>query len=132
MIACLDTSTPTCYLSFIDGDYRHDANWQAGRELSKGLLGFVERELELQDKSWGDIRGLVVFKGPGSFTGLRIGITVWNTLADARDIPIVGVANDSPNNDWRQVGATRLQNGENDKIVLPNYGAEANITKPRK
>lgn len=128
MIALLDTSTPTCKLSFTEGEWRYDTEWEAGRGLAKGLLSFLEAQLLSQQKSWNDVTGLVIYKGPGSFTGLRIGITVFNSLAYARAVPIVGATGD----DWREVGMQRLQNGENDEIVLPEYGGEANITKPRK
>ena len=128
MIICLDTSTPVCHLSFFEGEWKYETSWEAGRGLAKGLLEFLEKELQLQGKTWKDVTGLVVYQGPGSFTGLRIGITVFNTLAYANDVPIVGTTGD----DWRQQGAGRLQNGENDKIVLPEYGGEANITQPRK
>jgi tRNA threonylcarbamoyladenosine biosynthesis protein TsaB len=128
MIVCINTSTPTCYLSFIEGDWRYDTNWEAGRGLALGLLEFLEKELSFQEKSWKDVTGLVAYKGPGSFTGLRIGITVCNTLAHTNQWPIVGVTGE----DWRQQGAERLANNENDEIVLPEYGGEANITKPRK
>ncbi|MFZ1250135.1 MAG: tRNA (adenosine(37)-N6)-threonylcarbamoyltransferase complex dimerization subunit type 1 TsaB [Candidatus Microsaccharimonas sp.] len=128
MILCLDTSTPTCHLTFLDGKRRYDVNWEAGRGLAKGLLEFLERELELQQKAWKDVTGLVVFKGPGSFTGLRIGITVFNTLAYANSLPIVGVTGET----WRQDGKARIEAGDTDEIVLPEYGGEANITTPRK
>lgn len=128
MILLLDTSTPTCRVSFIEGDWRYDTMWEAGRGLSKGLLAFLEQEISFQDKSWKDVTGLAVYKGPGSFTGLRIGITVLNSLAYANNWPIVGVTGD----DWRAQGVRRLEAGENDEIVLPEYGGEANITQPRK
>lgn len=128
MILLLDTSTPTCHLSLIEGDWRYDTNWEAGRGLAKGLLEFLEKELEFQEKSWADVTGLVAYKGPGSFTGLRISITVLNTLAHTNRWPIVGVTGD----DWRAQGVARLEACENDEIVLPEYGGEANITQPRK
>lgn len=128
MILLIDTATPTCRVSMVDGEWRYDTMWEAGRGLAKGLLGFLEQEIEFQGKTWSDVTGLVAYKGPGSFTGLRIGITVFNTLAHANSWPIVGVTGD----DWRQTGVKRLENGENDEIVLPEYGGEANITKPRK
>lgn len=128
MILLLDTSTPTCRVSFIEGDWRYDTMWEAGRGLSKGLLAFLEQEISFQDKSWKDVTGLAVYKGPGSFTGLRIGITVLNSLAYANNWPIVGVTGDG----WRAQGIKRLEAGENDEIVLPEYGGEANITQPRK
>ena len=128
MILLLDTSTPQCRLTFMEDDWRYDSTWEAGRGLAKGLLEFLEKEISFQNKTWGDVSGLVVYKGPGSFTGLRIGITVFNTLAYANSLPIVGTTGD----DWRQVGVKRLEAGENDEIVLPEYGGEANITKPKK
>ncbi len=128
MILLLDTSTPTCKLVFIDGNERYEKEWEAGRELAKGLLGFLLAQLEAKDKTWQDITGIGVFQGPGSFTGLRIGLTVLNTFADSLAIPIVG----SVSNDWQQDVLRRLQAGENDNLVLPHYGNAANITKPRK
>lgn len=128
MILLLDSSTPTCKLVFLDGDERYEKEWEAGRELAKGLLGFLLTELGAMNKTWQDLTGIGVFQGPGSFTGLRIGLTVLNTLADSLEIPIVG----STNEDWQHDILQRLQAGENDKLVLPHYGNAANITKPRK
>lgn len=128
MILLLDTSTLICKLTFIDGSWRYDKEWEAGRTLAKGLLGFLEQELAGQDKSWADLTGLAVFQGPGSFTGLRIGITVLNTMADALAIPIVTTKGE----DWQGTATARLLANENDQLALPFYGSEANITKPRK
>jgi tRNA threonylcarbamoyladenosine biosynthesis protein TsaB len=128
MIILLDTSTPKCKVSFVDGDWRFDDEWESGRTLAKGLLGYMQDSLVKNDKSWTDITGIVAFKGPGSFTGLRIGLTVLNTLADSESIPIVGTTGD----DWQAVGLIRLEKGENDELVMPEYGAPPHITTPRK
>lgn len=128
MIVLLDASTPLCRLTLIDGDWRYDTSWEANRELAKGLLGYIEQELHGQNRGFDDITGLGVYKGPGSFTGLRIGLTVFNTLADALAVPIVGETTD----DWQSKALTRLERGESDRIVLPLYGSDAHITSPRK
>ncbi len=128
MILLLDTSTPECRLTLIEGDWRYESKWEANRELAKGLLGYIQSELEGQAKTWKDLTGLGVFKGPGSFTGLRIGITVLNTVSYSEGIPIVGAIGEG----WKEVAEKRLFNGESDKVVLPEYGGEANITLPRK
>jgi tRNA threonylcarbamoyladenosine biosynthesis protein TsaB len=128
MILLLDTSTPICKLSFVDGDWRFDDEWEANRELAKGLLGYLDEQLKKNDKTWTDISGIVGFKGPGSFTGLRIGLTVLNTLADSEKIPIIGATGER----WQSEGLKRLEAAENDHIVMPEYGSEAHITKPRK
>jgi tRNA threonylcarbamoyladenosine biosynthesis protein TsaB len=128
MILLLDTSTPVCKLSFVDKDWRYDDEWEANRELAKGILDYLLTHLKKNGKTWADISGIVGFQGPGSFTGLRIGLTVLNTLADSEDIPIVGATDEN----WQMDGLARLEAGENDRIVLPEYGSEATITKPRK
>ena len=128
MILLLDTSTPICRLTFIDGDWHQDYQWESNRELAKGLLRYLDDKLKLASKTWADISALGVFEGPGSFTGLRIGITVLNTIADAQGVPIVGGRGD----DWQAIVLSKLNAGKNEKIVLPFYGGEANITVPRK
>ena len=128
MILLLDTSTSVCKLSLVEGDWRYDDEWESGRTLAKGLLGYLQDNLEKNGKTWTDISGIVAYKGPGSFTGLRIGLTVLNTFADSEAIAIVGSTGD----DWQTTGLARLSAGENDQLVMPEYGAEAHITTPRK
>lgn len=128
MILLLDTSTPLCKLTLIDGDWRYDDEWQADRTLAKHLLLYLQQQLQTNDKTFGDISAIGVFEGPGSFTGLRIGLTVLNTIADSQQIPIVGTQGEN----WQQVVLERLKNSENDKMVMPFYGSEAHITKQRK
>ena len=124
MIILLDTSTATCFLTVIDGDSRWSYEWEAGRTLARGLLGFLQEKTGDLHK----ITGIGVMKGPGSFTGLRIGLTVANTLADSLGVPIVGVGGDN----WQDVALEKLQSGENEKIILPTYGSEAHITRQKK
>lgn len=128
MILLLDTSTPLCRLTLADGDWRYDAEWQADRQLAHGLLRYLSNQLAAQGKTWADITGIGVMQGPGSFTGLRIGLTVMNTLADAQAIPIVGMTGEG----WQQMAIEALEHGENQRIVLPQYGSDAHITQPRK
>lgn len=128
MIILLDTSTPLCKLMLVDDSTQIESEWQADRTLAKGLLGYLQVQLAAQGKNWQDVSGIGVFKGPGSFTGLRIGLTVLNTAADALAIPIVGTTGD----EWKRDAVVRLNAGENDMIVLPEYGSDAHITKPRK
>lgn len=128
MILLLDTSTPACRLTIVDGDARFESEWQAERLLAKNLHAWLRDHLADRGKTWSDIAGIGAFRGPGSFTGLRIGLTVLNTLADSLAVPIVGTDGD----DWREVALGRLLAGQNDRIVLPYYDRDANITSQRK
>lgn len=128
MIALLDSSTPLCRLVLVDGQQRFTYEWQADRMLAKELHGWLRDRLAEHDKTWDDIDGIGVFRGPGSYTGLRIGLTVLNTFAENLAVPIVGVWGDT----WLENALTRLRAGDNDRIVLPYYHNDANITTQRK
>lgn len=102
--------------------------WQADRTLARDMLAYMRDRLAEHDATLDDIEGIGVFRGPGSFTGLRIGMTVLNTLAQANRAAIVGELG----NDWEEKCLERLLRGDNDHIVLPEYGGDAHVTKPRK
>lgn len=128
MILLLDTSTSECRLTLVTDHGTRTAVWEANRNLARGMLGYIASELEKDRKTFADLKGIGVFEGPGSFTGLRIGLTVANTLADALAIPIVGGVGEQ----WKDELVARIADGSNDRIVLPRYGSDAHITKPRK
>lgn len=101
--------------------------WQAHRELSNTLLSKIKELLDSVGKDWKDIEGIVCYRGPGSFTGLRIGLTVANTLATELDVPIVAVEGEQ----WVEAGLPLIKDSK-DKIILPEYGAPAHITQQKK
>lgn len=128
MILLLDTSTPVCKLTLIDGDKRQEYSWESNRDLAKGILRFLQEKLKENHSDFEDIKGIGVFEGPGSFTGLRIGMSVLNTLADSMKVPIVASRDD----DWQEQALEMLEKGLDQKIVLPFYGRDPNITKQKK
>lgn len=101
--------------------------WPAHRELSDTIHKKIAEILSVKGATFRDIEGIVCYKGPGSFTGLRIGITVADALAYGLDIPIVSAADD-----WIEQGIRRLKSGENERIALPHYGAPVHITRQKK
>ncbi|MDO4781115.1 MAG: tRNA (adenosine(37)-N6)-threonylcarbamoyltransferase complex dimerization subunit type 1 TsaB [Candidatus Saccharibacteria bacterium] len=128
MIILLDTATPVCRLTIMNGEQHQTHEWHADRTLARFLLAFLRDKLAEQGAEITDITGIGVMKGPGSFTGLRIGLTVANTLADGLNVPIVGAMGE----DWQAEALVRLNRGDTDTIVLPEYGGEAHITAPKR
>ena len=105
--------------------------WLAHRQLAETLHQEIRDLLAAHGKTLQDIEGIICFQGPGSFTGLRIGITVANTLAYALEVPIIAAGNEQQS-DWRQEAISHLLTGESDITALPEYGSEANITLSKK
>lgn len=105
-----------------------DEKWEAHRQLADTIHIKLREVLEHNKLGWSDIAGVVVYRGPGSFTGLRIGMSVANALAYSLNIPIVATNGEN----WQLVGIENLLSGANERIVLPEYGAEPNITAPKK
>ena len=124
----LDSSTNICKLTLLDGVWRQDFEWQADRMMAKNLLIFITDSMKKNSKDWSDISGIGGFEGPGSFTGLRIGLTVLNTMADSLKVPIVGARGDN----WQSVALDKLNSSIDEKIILPFYGCDAKITSPKK
>lgn len=126
MILAIKTDSPIAELYLFDGDKQAAKDvWEAGNKLSLQLNEHVEN---LLGKDYKKLTGIVVFQGPGSFTGLRIGITVANTLAYSLEIPIVG----STGENWLKNGVKKIKTVKRNTYVMPEYGAPPNITKPRK
>ena len=128
VILFLKTDQADCYIELRQAERQQQFSWQAGRNLSDGLLRFLQQCLKEFGAEWADLSGVVVFRGPGSYTSLRIGLTVANTMANSLQIPIVGVEGEQ----WQADGLARLTAGEDDKIVLPIYLQPVHITQPKK
>ncbi|HUA13162.1 MAG TPA: tRNA (adenosine(37)-N6)-threonylcarbamoyltransferase complex dimerization subunit type 1 TsaB [Candidatus Sulfotelmatobacter sp.] len=128
-ILTIKTDNPEAEISLIkDGQEIEKIKWQAHKELSKTILVKITDLLKKSDMEIKDLGGLIIFAGPGSFTGLRIGFSVANTLAYSLSIPLVSTGT----HDWVNLGLKRLENNENDYVAVPNYGREPHITTPRK
>lgn len=129
IILTLRTDKPEAELGLFDGPtgLAYDT-WEAHRQLSVTIHTHIRQLLVDHGKQLADVAGLVCFEGPGSFTGLRMGLSVANALAYGLQIPIVATQGD----DWIQQGITRLTAGQDDHIALPHYGAPAHITQQKR
>ncbi len=129
IILALRTDKPEAELHLYANSQQLAAiKWQAHLQLAETLNSKIEEILNKSSISLDDIEALAIYKGPGSFTGLRIGMSVANALAYAQNVPIVARGSD----DWLKQSINAIEAGANDKVATPEYGSAAHITKPRK
>lgn len=129
MILAMRTDKPESELYLFSGKSEQidEIIWRSDRRLADELLPQIQELIGKNDTSLEDLKGIIVFTGEGSFTGLRIGTTVANTLAYSLNIPIA----DSSGTDWLKTGLEKLKTTKPSVYVLPKYSSEANITRPK-
>lgn len=89
LLLAVDTSTQVASVALYDGvSVRAEMTWESPRRHTVELAPRVVDMLKANAPALG---GLAVTLGPGSFTGLRIGLALVKGLALARSIPVVGV-----------------------------------------
>ncbi len=92
LLLALDTSTSIASLALFDGErVSSETTWLAGREHSTRLLLEVQTAFERVGLSQSDLTGLVVARGPGSYTGVRVALSVAKGIAAALKLPAWGV-----------------------------------------
>ena len=92
-ILAVDTSTPNFSAAVMDGQrVLAEAGLNTGRTHSRHLMPVIERLFEWTALTAADLDALAVVRGPGSFTGLRIGISCLKGMAVAADKPLVGIS----------------------------------------
>jgi len=92
MILAIDTATRSAGLAVHDGySVRAEFTWDTSDHHTVELMPRIVEMLDQIDVSIDQIGGLGVSIGPGSFTGVRVGVAAAKGLALARNIPIVGV-----------------------------------------
>jgi tRNA threonylcarbamoyladenosine biosynthesis protein TsaB len=92
-ILAVDTSTQNCGVCIMkDGDVLVEISLNNGRTHSIHLMKMIMDALDYAGWGPGEIDGYAVVVGPGSFTGLRIGIASIKGLASAGNKKVAGVS----------------------------------------
>lgn len=90
-ILVIDTSSNLCSLGIKYNDRKIFKTLDEGKTHSETLLPLIDSVLKENNISLDDINILGVVTGPGSFTGIRIGISTIKAVAFAKDIKVVEI-----------------------------------------
>jgi len=92
MLLAIDTATRIASIAFYgEGAVRSERTWHSKDSHTVELMPNIVGMLEQGGVTPRDLSAVAVALGPGSFTGLRIGMSVAKGLAFALDIPLVGI-----------------------------------------
>lgn len=91
-VLAIDTSQKVCSVAVVeDGRTLKEMHTVTEKEHSQTLMPMIKELLESLKITLNDINLLACCKGPGSFTGIRVGLATANAFSDAKNIPIVGI-----------------------------------------
>lgn len=109
-----------------DGKKLDEIKWHAHRQLAETIHDKIRTLFDAHTVERGDIVGIIAYQGPGSFTGLRIGLSVANAFGASYDVPVIGGTGDG----WWKVLPQKLD--AEFSPLLPDYGAPVHITPQKK
>jgi len=129
MILFIDTSAKTFELALYEksGNLVDKFTSEDEKSHSDNLLASVEALLQKNDYAKADLETIAVNTGPGSYTGLRVGVATANALAFALNIPIVGI---KTNNDPADIIKTDKKTTFSHPAQV-YYENSPHITKPK-
>lgn len=122
LLAC-DTSNSTCSAGLYDGgkELEYELSME-NRTHSETFMPLVERVLNKADRKYSDLDVLAVTTGPGSFTGIRIGVSTVKGMAIALDIPCIAVSSTHA-----LAGSVETESDlPEDTIIVPCFDARNN------
>jgi len=92
-ILAIDTCEANCSAALLlEGGESFACTESLGRGHAERLIPMIEELLRKAGVAYGDIRRIAVATGPGSFTGLRIGLSVARGLSLSLDVPCIGLS----------------------------------------
>lgn len=92
LILTLDTSTPFCHLALFDDETMlANLSKELGNKHAEYLLDLLDELLLSQNKKVQNIDRIIVNIGPGSFTGIRVGVSTARALGLGLDCDVVGI-----------------------------------------
>ena len=91
-LIAIDTALEACSVGVIAGREPVLRSEVVGRGHAERLMGMIEATMAEAKLAWADVERIAVTVGPGSFTGLRVGIAAARAIGIACRVPVVGVS----------------------------------------
>lgn len=128
LVLGINTATPLQSVALLhNGKTLLKKSWHGKWDESSTVLPNITSLLRSARKSFQDLDTIVVVRGPGSFSSVRIGVTIANTLAYALGIPVYGI---KTNIDFpRRIKHSKKRITD---FVTPFYSKPPNITLSKK
>jgi tRNA threonylcarbamoyladenosine biosynthesis protein TsaB len=91
LLLCIDASTEQAGIGLFGRGHAAELVWLAGRAQTVSLLAQIHHLLDLHGLTPADLGAVAVATGPGTFNGLRVGMSVAKGLVLALDLPLYGI-----------------------------------------
>ena len=92
MILCLETATPVCSVALNENCCTIAMRETEGQNAhSEKITNFIREVMEVANIGYSQLDAVAVSKGPGSYTGLRIGVSTAKGICYAADLPLMAI-----------------------------------------
>ncbi|WWO99687.1 MAG: tRNA (adenosine(37)-N6)-threonylcarbamoyltransferase complex dimerization subunit type 1 TsaB [Candidatus Dasytiphilus stammeri] len=91
-ILAIDTSTNVCSIALFNNGEINFKLESSSKKHAKNVLSLIQNILSESEISLNQLNALAYNRGPGSFTGLRIGISIAQGIALGLDLPLIGIS----------------------------------------
>ena len=135
ILLAIDTAGTGCYAALYNSD-RDAILGTAGADIGRGhaeqLMAFVDAALDAAGLTLQDVGRIAVTIGPGSFTGIRVGVAAARGLALALGVPAVGVSSLSALASDRHAGKPLLvaMDAKRDEVYAQTFAADGGESSP--
>ena len=129
-ILAVDTSSEICSVAILENDNVIVENsLNDGKTHSENLMTIMENTLEENKIKLSDIDLIACSVGPGSFTGIRIGVSSIKAIAEVLDVPVAAVTSLealAKNVELKDVTIVSLIDAKNDQVYAGIFDDEYN------
>jgi tRNA threonylcarbamoyladenosine biosynthesis protein TsaB len=124
MYLTFKTDSPHAVISIVDrsGKIIQSVDWLAGRQLAESIHTKLDDLYQSTNINPKNLLGIIIFSGEGSFTGLRIGFSVANSIANSLNLPIVTTFGEF----WIKDGLSKV--ASSNRTAYPVYSSAPHIT----